>query len=63
MAVNNERVRQIINHAIWHAKNNGDNCCGSIGQAWRNLKKWRDLPPAPGAKPNSLDLEVAAAEN
>lgn len=63
MAVNNARVRQIINHAITHAANNGDMCCGKIRQAWRNLKAWRDLPPAPGARANSLDLEVAAAEN
>ena len=61
--VNNERVRQIIDHAILHAGDNGDRCCGSIRQAWRNLKMWRDEPPAPGARPNSLDLEVAAAEN
>ena len=32
-------------------------------QAWRNLKAWRDQKPAPGAKANSLDLEVSAAEN
>ena len=63
MSVNNARVREIINHAILHAGNNGDTCCGSVRQAWRNLKAWRDLPPASGARANSLDLEVAAAEN
>lgn len=63
MAVNNARVRQIINDAIAQASNNGDACCGSIRQAWRNLKAWRDLPPVGGAPANSLDLEVAAAEN
>lgn len=63
MSVNNVRVRQIINHAIAHATNNGDACCGSIRQAWQNLKRWRDIPPAPGSRANSLDLEVAAAEN
>ena len=62
MAVNNVRVRQIINDAIARASNNGDPCCGSIRQAWINLKAWRDLPPAAGAQPNSLDLDVAAAE-
>ena len=63
MAVNNARVREIINHAIGHAENNGDTCCGSIRQAWRNLKAWRDQQPLLGASPNSLDLDVAAAEN
>jgi len=64
MSVNNTRVREIINDAIARAINtSGDACCGSIYQAWRNLKAWRDLPPAPGVRPNSLDLEVAAAEN
>ena len=63
MAVNNARVREIINHAIAHAANNGDLCCGSIRQAWRNLKLWRDQPPLPGVLPNSIDLDVAAAEN
>jgi hypothetical protein len=63
MSVNNSRVRTIINDAISHAADNGDKCCGSIQQAWANLKMWRDQPPAPGATPNSLDLDVAAAEN
>lgn len=63
MAVNSVRVRQIITHSIALASNNGDTCCGAVRQAWRNLKAWRDLPPAPGARANSLDLEVAAAEN
>jgi|SRR5215475_4027431 len=63
MAVNNTRVREIINDAIAHAAGTGDACCGRIYQAWRNLKAWRDLPPATGATPNSLDLDVAAAEN
>ncbi len=63
MSVNDTRVRKIINDAISKAGNNGDLCCGSIRQAWVNLKRWRDLPPAPGAEPNSLDLDVAAAEN
>lgn len=63
MAVNNVRVRQIIDHAIIHAVHNGDLCCGRIRQAWRNLKAWRDTPPTAGATPNSMDLDVAAAEN
>src|SRR6476619_2236848 len=63
MAIDDVRVRQIINHAIAHATSNGDACCGKMRQAWRNLKAWRDRKPAPGAKANSLDLEVAAAEN
>ena len=63
MAVNNVRVREIINHAIGHAMSDGDICCGSIRQAWRNLKAWRDQRPLPGSSPNSLDLDVAAAEN
>lgn len=63
MAVNNARVRQIINDAIANATDNGDACCGSIRQAWRNLKWWRDQPPVAGGPPNSLDLDVAAAEN
>ncbi len=63
MSVNDARVRQVINHAIVHAMNNGDTCCGSVRQAWRNLKAWRDEVPAPGGSPNSLDLDVAAAEN
>lgn len=63
MAVNNERVRRIINDAIAAANNNGDLCCGAIRQAWRNLKEWRDIPAEKGKPPNSLDLDVAAAEN
>jgi hypothetical protein len=63
MAVNNVRVREIINDAVRQAANGGDACCGAVGQAWRNLKAWRDQPPAAGAAANSLDLDVAAAEN
>ncbi len=63
MSVNDTRVRVIINDAIAKASDNGDPCCGSIRQAWHDLKGWRDLPPAAGAQPNSLDLDVAAAEN
>ena len=63
MSVDNTRVRNIINDAIAHATNTGDPCCGRIRQAWINLKTWRDQPPAPGAQANSLDLDVAAAEN
>jgi hypothetical protein len=63
MAVNDARVRLIISHAIQHAGHSADTCCGSVRQAWRNLKAWRDVPPAGGASPNSLDLDVAAAEN
>ena len=63
MAIDDVRVRQVIIHTIAHATSNGDACCGQVRQAWRNLKAWRDQKPAPGAKANSLDLEVAAAEN
>lgn len=64
MSVDNKRVREIVNDAIMRAgSGGGDACCGKIYQAWRNLKAWRDQPPAGGARPNSLDLEVAAAEN
>lgn len=63
MSVNNARVRRIINDAIAKARNNGDLCCGSVRQAWANLKIWRDQPPVAGAPPNSLDLDAAAAEN
>lgn len=64
MSVDNARVRQIIDHAIAYARSQGaGDCCESLYAAWRNLKAWRDLPPAPGAAPNSLDLNVAAAEN
>jgi hypothetical protein len=68
MSVDNKRVREIINHAITHAithaRNTGHPCCGAVRRAWIILKTWRDLPPqVPGARPNSLDLEVAAAEN
>ena len=64
MSVDNARVRQIINHAIAFASSQGaDDCCGSTRQAWHNLKAWRDEPTAAGARANSLDLEVAAAEN
>lgn len=63
MSVNNERVRQIINDAIAHSTNNGDRCCGAIRQAWAKLKRWRDIPPNNGSRANSLDLDVAAAEN
>lgn len=63
MSVNNVRVRQIIDDAILRANSNGEACCGKIYQAWRNLKAWRDQPPKAGTRANSLDLEVAAAEN
>jgi hypothetical protein len=63
MSVNNARVRQIVDHAIAYARAGSTGCCGAVQQAWINLKAWRDQPPAPGATPNSLDLEVAAAEN
>jgi hypothetical protein len=64
MPVNNAHVRQIIDDAISVARKQGaDACCGSLYQAWHNLKAWRDEEPAPGAQPNSLDLDVAAAEN
>lgn len=63
MAVNNTRVREIINDAIKNVSDGGDACCGKFHAAWQSLKAWRDLPPAPGQTPNSLDLEYAAAEN
>ncbi|MBK9135941.1 MAG: hypothetical protein IPM15_16785 [Betaproteobacteria bacterium] len=64
MSVDNARVRKIIDHAIAHARAQGAGSgCDAYQQAWRNLKAWRDAPPAAGATPNSMDLEVAAAEN
>lgn len=64
MSVDNARVRRIINDAINHAlKEGAAPGCESIQAAWRNLKAWRDLPPVGDARANSLDLEVAAAEN
>ncbi|MBL8289262.1 MAG: hypothetical protein JNL85_14880 [Rubrivivax sp.] len=64
MSVNNVRVRQIIDHSITWARSQGAGaCCDSLYTAWRALKAWRDQPPAAGAAPNSLDLDVAAAEN
>jgi hypothetical protein len=63
MAVNNVRVRQIIDDAIAKVSAGPDPCCGKIYAAWHMLKAWRDEPPLPGQPPNSLDLEVAAAEN
>lgn len=63
MAVDNARVREIIDDAIRYTTSNGASGCESIRQAWANLKAWRDQPPAPDATPNSLNLEVAAAEN
>ena len=63
MPVNTKRVNLIISDAITHARSDSDTCCGRVRQAWRNLKAWRDQPPAPGERANSLDLDVAAAEN
>jgi hypothetical protein len=63
MSVNNERVRRIIDDAIAQAAGGSDRCCGRFRQAWAMLKAWRDEPPIAGASPNSLDLDVAAAEN
>ncbi|MEQ1952587.1 hypothetical protein [Mesorhizobium sp. CN2-181] len=62
MAVDNALVRMIIEARIAAELDDGS-CCGKYFSAWKALKAWRDQPPGPGEQPNSLDLNVAAAEN
>ncbi len=62
MAVDNAIVRIIIDTNIAVVIDDGS-CCGKYFSAWMTLKAWRDQPPNPGDQPNSLDLNVAAAEN
>src|SRR5215475_2987225 len=57
-------VREIINDAIGRAINtSGDASCGSIYQAWRNLKAWRDLrlPPLRDRVPSKYSPKYGRA--
>ena len=64
MAVNDVRVREIIDQKIQQFGGaDGPNAAVNIRAAWQDLKAWRDEAPAAGRPPNSLDLDHAAAEN
>jgi hypothetical protein len=57
MPTNDANVQRIITDAIGTASDDGDPCCGRLGNAFRALQAQRQQPG------HSLDLDLAAAEH